>query len=335
MSEEAPEGSLVRLACWAWSCSRCSRPCSCDCGRSRCSASRTTRWPPSRTGSRPSRCGAPRDAEPPDRNGKVLVDRSRRWSSPSTPRSSTRSSPSQPQRSRYIGRLASDLRSFGVEVTVPRSTSDSTTPSTARSARGPSPRTFPRTWRSSWGSTPANIRPRRSNVAPCVPIPTGKLAAHILRATSAQLNEEEYDRESRVRHREAVPGRPTRSAKTGVERVFESWLRGTPGERVVQVDSANRVRRRGRERGRRRPAGQRRAVDDRHRPPSRGRGGARGRSCSNARRSPTTTAWLFPSREPWSWRTRATAISAVASYPHLRPDRVPRRDLRGSRSSTP
>ncbi len=174
-----------------------------------------------------------------DRNGKVLVDNRVSVVVTLDPQILDDEFSEPAERSRYIDRLATELRSFGVPVTAPeineRLDDPQYSPLTPRPIAEDVPEEVEIFLGEHAGEFPATAVERRTVRT----YPYGELAAHILGYVGA-LNEEEYDRESGVETDKPYQV-DDEIGKTGVERVFESWLRGTPGERVVQVDSANRV----------------------------------------------------------------------------------------------
>ncbi|MFA9565818.1 MAG: penicillin-binding transpeptidase domain-containing protein, partial [Acidimicrobiales bacterium] len=174
-----------------------------------------------------------------DRNGKVLVDNRVSVVVTLDPQVLDAEMPEPAERSRYIGRLARDLRSFGVDVSAAQISERLDDPQYSPLSPRPIAEDVPEDVEIFLGEHasefPATAVERRTVRT----YPYGQLAAHILGYVGA-LNEEEYDREERV-DTEKPYQVDDEIGKTGVERVFESWLRGTPGERVVQTDSANRV----------------------------------------------------------------------------------------------
>ncbi len=174
-----------------------------------------------------------------DRNGKVLVDNRVSVVVTLDPQILDEEFSEPADRSNYIGRLAGDLRSFGVQVTAPEINERLDDPQYSPLSPRPIAEDVPEDVEIFLGEHASEFPAAAVERRTLRTYPYGKLAAHILGYVGA-LNEEEYDRESRV-DTEKPYQVDDEIGKTGVERVFESWLRGTPGERVVQVDSANRV----------------------------------------------------------------------------------------------
>ncbi len=174
-----------------------------------------------------------------DRNGKVLVDNRVSVVVTLDPQVLDAEFDDPADRSRYIGRLARELSSFGIEITA--------TEINARLADSQYSPLAPRPVAEDVPESVEIFLGERRDDYPAVAVerrtvrtyPYGQLAAHVLGYVGA-LNEEEYDSQERADSEKPYEV-DDEIGKTGVERVFESWLRGTPGERVVQVDSANRV----------------------------------------------------------------------------------------------
>ena len=155
-------------------------------------------------------------------------------------------------------------------------------------------------------------RRRSPRAARCGCTPTATLAAHI-----ARLRRPDHPRGARARRRPRrarLPNRRSADAKPytgedeigkgGVERSFEKYLRGKPGDKVIQVDARGQRGRRGQ--GTELAAGRRRVVEHRHRP-----AGARRTSAGGSRSRPVGPRWRVTS-------TRSATRNAGAAV-HRRP----------------